>query len=208
MTACAGADKSADTNADTNADTSADKPRNIVKPADNGMPAAVASPVPDGGYHAAFDAAQADTTTTVTVTFYNYDLYVPADIDNIKTGDGIASQGKIVDITQIASRTDESDVKWVDINGGNTADGLSLRLDDDGRYHTVAPDGYALYYEIGTADLDIAPNVNIIDEYDPEQMIRADGIDVLRQIKNKDFGRNVTVITVKNNRITHILRLP
>lgn len=171
--------------------------------------------MPDGEYSVSLDAKSLEKTENgyqVTLEFYQYDRYIAADIDNLKSGDSIQLKGELVEVSKVTENKDrDGKVLSISVNGGTEEGGFDLLL-LGGEYRTTSLDDVPLYYSIGKGTLPISKEVVIKDCIDYEKL--PDGVtsgfkELPENITGDDaeyWTQANTTVKIKDNQIVRIDR--
>lgn len=171
--------------------------------------------MPDGEYPVSFRLKDLKKTVkgyALRMEFFDYDRYAVKDVKQLKKGDSIQVQHKMVKVESVTWNKDkEGTVTLVDINGGTEENGLSLLLDEE-EYRTTSLDDYPLYYSIGKVTAAISRDMTCQDCYDYETL--PDGIITgyedlpgsITKSQLKYWTQSNTTVTIRNEEIVKIAR--
>lgn len=145
--------------------------------------------------------------STLTVKFYNMDLYDAVEISLLQVGDTLLYRGEPMVVATIEERGE-----GLDINGGIDNGGCCLYGYEGGTYVAREYDDHAVYSPIGTLRVAIDPNCILVDcgeePLDPSDTISSglrqylEGLEDYRQL----FFQLNTVVTVEHGKVTAINR--
>lgn len=150
------------------------------------------------------DVAVINDTMTITAKIYTYDLYDMVDISLLKEGDTIIIRDEEVLITSL----ENSDYGTLMINGGLDLNGYELSTDNETVWYEVKYNGHKAYYEIGSKELTLSNNFELIDSIDLDNDPVTYDQNIL--INNEDiiyhFVPNNTKAIIENGLLTKIYR--
>lgn len=145
--------------------------------------------------------------STLTVKFYNMDLYDAVEISLLQVGDTLLYRGEPMVVATIEERGE-----GLDINGGIDNGGCCLYGYEGGTYVAREYDDHAVYSPIGSFRVTLDPNCILVDcgeePLDPSDTISSglrhylEGLEDYRQL----FFQLNTVVTIEHGKVTAITR--